>query len=112
MRERKEFFIGDLVRFKDDGSYGIIDHSYRDAFGSGSHAEFDVVTLDEEGNIDNSIAWVQKSELELISTEHREENLKKIRAFHKGSGAPICMKPELAEMLGYGFVHTYETARM
>lgn len=111
MKERKEFFIGDLVRFKSDGSYGIIEHSYKDAFTSGSHNQFSVLTLDENGVPDNSIAWIRKSELECVDTTHRKSNLRKIRKYNKGDGAPISMDPELAKMLGYGFIHTYETAR-
>lgn len=110
MRERKEFFIGDLVKFKSDGTYGVIEHSSEDAFGRGNHNEFSIMILNEKGVPINSISWIQKSQLECVDTTHREENLKKIREYNKGHGAPISMNPELAKMLGYGFVHTYETA--
>ena len=112
MEERKEFFIGDLVRFKDNGSYGIIEHSYKDAFVVGTHNDLSILCLDKEEAPTHNIAWIRKSELECIDTTHRESNLEKIREYNKGHGAPISMDPELAEMLGYGFVHTYETARI
>lgn len=112
MKERKEFFIGDLVRFKNDGSYGIIEYSYKDAFIVGTHNEFCIKILNEKGVPINTRAWIDKSELECVDTTHRESNLEKIKEYNKGHGAPISMDPELAEILGYGFVYTYETARI
>lgn len=109
-RQRKTFLIGDLVKDKTNGAIGIIEHSYKDAFGHGSHSEFSILWLDDDGKPDFSHAWNYKKNLEVIDTEHRQENIKKIRKYNRGDAAPICMDSQLAKKLGYKGVHTYESA--
>ena len=48
-RQRKSHLIGDLVKYKYSDDIGIIEYSYKDAFGWGNHNNFSVLWLDEKG---------------------------------------------------------------
>ncbi len=110
-RQRKSHLIGDLVKYKYSDDIGIIEYSYKDAFGWGNHNNFSVLWLDEKGKPECSQAWNSKNSLEVIDTEHREENIKKIRKYNRkyGDREPLFMKEQFAKQLGYKSVHNLKT---
>lgn len=110
-RQRKSHLIGDLVKYKYSDDIGIIEYSYKDAFGWGNHNNFSVLWLDEKGKPEYSQAWNSRNSLEVIDTEHRNENIKKIRKYNRkyGDRAPLFMKEQLVKQLGYKSVHNLKT---
>ena len=105
----KKYLAGTLIESKSTGEKALIEHSYKEAFGSGSHNELSVIWLDKNGNPEYSNAWKKKSDFNMLES-NVEENLKKIRKYNKGDAAPIGMNARLAIYLGYSSIHTYESA--
>ena len=109
--EKRKYLAGTLIELKSTGKRAFIEHTYKEAFGRGSHNQISVIWLDDDGNIECSSAWSSKSDFRVIKSDI-EANLKKIRKYNKkDDGAPIMMNPDLARYLGYTSIHTYESAR-
>lgn len=105
----KKYLAGTLIESKSTGEKALIEYSYKEAFGSGSHNELSVIWLNKNGNPAGSSAWNEKSNFNVLES-NIEENLKKIRKYNKGEAAPIGMNAKLAIYLGYSSIHTYESA--
>ena len=105
----KKYLAGTLIESKSTGRKALIEHSYKEAFESGSHNELSVIWFDEKGNLKGSTAWHSKSDFNILESDI-EENLKKIKEYNKGEAAPIGMNKKLAIYLGYSSIHTYESA--
>ena len=105
----KKYLAGTLIESKSTGEKALIEHSYKEAFGSGSHNELSVIWLDKDDSPKGSTAWHSKSDFNILESDI-EENLKKIKEYNKGEAAPIGMNKKLAIYLGYSSIHTYESA--
>ena len=99
----EKYLAGTLIESKSTGEKALIEYSYKEAFGSGSHNELSVIWLDKDDNIKGSTAWHSKSDFNILES-NIEENLKKIREYNKGEAAPIVMNKKLAIYLGYSYL--------
>ena len=99
----KKYLAGTLIESKSTGEKALIEHSYKEMFGSESHSELSVIWLDKDGNPKDSTAWHSKSDFNILES-NVEENLKKIREYNKGEAAPIGMNKKLAIYLGYSYL--------
>ena len=106
----KKIVPGTLVQHKKTGELAFVEHTYAQAFGGCSN-KLSLLWLDDDGEIENGIAWYSPSQFNIIESDV-EENLKKIVKYNQeeGEGAPIGMDPILASKLGYDSIHTYESA--
>ena len=99
----EKYLAGTLIESKSTGEKALIEYSYKEAFGSGSHNELSVIWLDKDDNLKGSTAWHSKSDFNILES-NIEENLKKIREYNKGEAAPISMNIRLAIYLGYSYL--------
>lgn len=105
------WYPGYLVKNKNKEEYAIVEHDYAEAFGGRNFTDLCLLFLDNEGNPEYSSAWHDYYDYELIDKDNIEKYLDIIRKYNNGDAAPINMDYQLAKNLGYGSIHTYESAR-
>ena len=96
---------GYVIRNKKDLKLYIVEYDYATAFGQGcpyectDYQNLALCTLDsKDGHITGSWAWANYNDYELIDKEHTEENIEKIRDYHRGTRPPYHLRKEMLKL--------------
>jgi len=106
--KKQKYQIGETVKFK-NGTIGIIEYSYAQAFGSHSddytYNEYSILFLDEKGKPSYSSSWHSAFVIEKVIDVNLEKGLKTIRKYNSkiedSMDVPMYMNGELHDLIGY-----------
>ena len=96
------FLPGDRIKNKDTGQFAIVEYDYATAYWGDDHKSLSLCELDKDGNIYRCWAWADADAYEIVDSESREQNMSKMRKYHRGSKAPYYISKEIAKKI-YGW---------
>ena len=105
MEKQNDTFVrwmpGYVIRNKRTGACCIVEYDYALAYGGNNYTSLSVVNIDTDGNPYLCWSWAFYKDYKLIDSNHTEENIAKVLAYHKSRGheAPHFLSRELSKSL-------------